>query len=58
MKTTQGPLHQQAALADALHRAGRIALWGLAIAATLIIASSALTAALALPETLSHAQRW
>lgn len=44
--------------AETLHRIGRAALIALAIAAALIIADSALTAALALPETLNNPQKW
>jgi cell division protein FtsX len=58
MKSAQQHLNQQAALAETLHRIGRTALFVLAIAAALIIANTALTAALALPETLNNPQKW
>lgn len=58
MKTPQAHLHRQADLIEALHSAGRVALILLACATVLVIASSALNAALALPETLTAAPRW
>lgn len=58
MKSPQHQLNQQAALVEALHRVGRAALIVLAIAAVLVIASTMLTAALTLPETLYNAPRW
>lgn len=58
MKSPQRHLNQRRAMVDALHLAGRIVLVVLAIAAALILASSALTAAMALPDTLAQPPRW
>lgn len=58
MKSPQHQINQQQYVIEALHRAGRAALIVLAIAAVLVIASTMLTAALTLPETLYNQPRW